>query len=89
MRRRWAKEGSDDHRLDGIAVRRAKRDYIVYPQDARMTTFAEAVRDLNCACALTVSADVVRLVVSSFPEGADTFSLTAQDNIQIVETMAE
>ncbi|GAA5990322.1 hypothetical protein JCM10908_007317 [Rhodotorula pacifica] len=87
-RKRWMSEGGE--LPDGVAIRKAKRNYAIYPAaDPRMHDFTEAVKHLNCAAAMTMSAEVVRLVVNSFGEAWDTFSLTAQDNVQIVDTMAD
>lgn len=88
VRKRWVSEHDFDAQ-DGIAIRRGRRDYVVYPHDSRLSDFAEAVKALNCAIAVTLSAEVVQLVVGSFDECWDTFSLSADDHIQIVESMAE
>lgn len=88
VRKRWVSE-HDANVQDGIAIRRGRRDYVVYPQDSRLSDFTESVKALNCAIALTLSAEVVQLVVGSFDDCWDTFSLSADDHIQIVESMAE
>lgn len=85
LRRQWVREGGED----AVAVRLARANYILHPIDERLQPFQQALNQLNCEIAVTVSADVVKVVASSLPPDAEVFSLTADDHIQIVETMAE
>ncbi|GAA6010580.1 hypothetical protein JCM10207_007748 [Rhodosporidiobolus poonsookiae] len=87
LRKRWVRE--DSELLDAVAIRRAKRNYVLYPQDERLQLFNAVLDELNCEIAVTVSADVVRVITASIPAEAEVFSVTAHDHIQVVDTMAE
>ncbi|GAA5852955.1 hypothetical protein JCM8547_004747 [Rhodosporidiobolus lusitaniae] len=85
LRRQWVHEGGED----AVAIRLAKRNYILHPVDERLQDFQHALNQLNAEVAVTVSADVVKVVAASLHPDADVFSLTQDDHVQIVDTMAE
>lgn len=85
--KRWVKE--DAELADGVAIRLSKRNYVVFPVDERLNTFQDALNELNCEIAITISADVVKVIVGSMSEDAETFALDSTTSIQIVDTMSE
>ncbi|GAA5994923.1 glycosyltransferase family 2 protein [Rhodotorula paludigena] len=85
--KRWVKE--DAELADGVAIRLSKRNYVVYPVDERLNTFQDALNELNCEIAITISADVVKVIVGTMSEDAETFALDSTTSIQIVDTMSE
>ncbi|GAA6031495.1 hypothetical protein JCM8097_006483 [Rhodosporidiobolus ruineniae] len=87
VRKRWVKEGGE--LVDAVAIRRSKRNYVLFPVDERLFDYTMALEQLNCEIAVTVSADVVSVIVNSIPPEADVFSVTESDHIQVVDTMPE
>ncbi|GAA5823328.1 hypothetical protein JCM11251_007569 [Rhodosporidiobolus azoricus] len=87
LRKRWVKDNGDF--ADAVAIRRSKRNYVLYPEDARTAEFQRALDLLNVEIAVTLSAEVVSVVIGSLPTDAPVFSLTEHDHIQVVDTMAE
>ncbi|GAA5859429.1 hypothetical protein JCM8547_006817, partial [Rhodosporidiobolus lusitaniae] len=85
--KRWLKDNAD--LPDAVAVRRAKRDYVVHPPSQTNSDFNEALNGLNCEIAATVSASVVSIIVAAIPPEADVFSVTERDHIQVVDTMLD
>ncbi|BGP17075.1 hypothetical protein JCM10213_006895 [Rhodosporidiobolus nylandii] len=84
LRKQWVHEGGDD----AVAVRLAKRSYIIHPVSEGTRMFEQSLHSLNADCAVTVSSDVVKVVAASLAPDADVLSVTEDTNIQIVENMA-
>ncbi|GAA5902502.1 hypothetical protein JCM6882_002769 [Rhodosporidiobolus microsporus] len=90
VRKRWVKEQPQAEYVDAVALRRSKRNYILHPaEDPRVLEFSNALDLLNVEIAVTVSADVVSVIVGSIPADSDVFSVTEHDHIQVVESMPE
>ncbi|GAA5856990.1 hypothetical protein JCM8547_008499 [Rhodosporidiobolus lusitaniae] len=85
--RLWVKEGGD--LPDAVAVRRSKGNYTIFPEEQAGSEFHQAVSILNCDIAVTLSADVVNVIVGAVSDDAVVFSVTEHDHIQIVDTMPE
>ncbi|GAA5885467.1 hypothetical protein JCM6882_009630 [Rhodosporidiobolus microsporus] len=84
--RSWTRRGE---LVDGVAIRRAKGNYVLYPQDEGLVPFNRALDYLNVEIAVTVSAEVVKFIVSAHPADSPVFSLTDRDHIQVVESMPD
>ncbi|GAA6048892.1 hypothetical protein JCM3770_007107 [Rhodotorula araucariae] len=85
--KRWIKLSTEF--VDAVAIRIGKRNYITYPEDQRDAAFGEALEGLNCEIAVTYSADVVKVIVSSLHPDADTFLLDSSTLIQVVDDMPD
>ncbi|GAA6034551.1 hypothetical protein JCM8097_005388 [Rhodosporidiobolus ruineniae] len=85
LRRQWLHEGGED----AVAVRLAKRNYVLHPVDERLQDFQRALEDLNADVAMTFSADVVKVVSAAISPDADVFSLDSVTHVQVVETMLD
>ncbi|GAA5893649.1 hypothetical protein JCM6882_007869 [Rhodosporidiobolus microsporus] len=89
VRRRWVKDQAQGDVVDAVGIRRSKRNYVLHPEDARLAEFSHALSLLNVEIAVTISADVVSVIVGSIPTDSDVFSVTEHDHIQVVESMPE
>ncbi|CEH15582.1 hypothetical protein CBOM_03879 [Ceraceosorus bombacis] len=71
-----------------VALRFSKHQYIVYPEyEPQMSAFVEQIGHVNCEAALTMTTEVCRAVTASLPPGTTELALTADDRVQVVESM--
>ncbi|GAA6024995.1 hypothetical protein JCM10207_002107 [Rhodosporidiobolus poonsookiae] len=87
----WIRPLTPSLPVDAVAIRRAKDSYVLHPSlaDERVAVLRRAVEALNCEAAVTVSADVVRVVAAAIPPHAQRFSLSSDTHIQVVDTLAD
>ncbi|GAA5823335.1 hypothetical protein JCM11251_007571 [Rhodosporidiobolus azoricus] len=89
IRKRWIREEQADGLVDAVAIRRSKGSYVLHPEDPRNTELHNALAALNVEVAVTVSSDVVGVIVGAIPAHRNDFSVTEHDHIQIVDIMPE